>query len=302
MGVPLYNLVKLEQIFLPWRRAMDNRKTVLGALSILVALLFSFIFPAYFIPLLDQRFNLTDSHQDLIRSLLTALPLFIGLFASFLYSNSDRIYLFGNRLWLQLSNSAVSWSLTVNYRENIEVAAFDAVFRSLLKTYEDEAEVLKNEPLEKLVNLPRSIGGVAHLHYVETAEVEHYLEGTTELRFRILNLSVPFRKSEKILESLDALLVDTVEKNLNVQNAKYTFQINFDESNPYLGLFLRQQRVRSQDLRSFSCGFVDHNGPSIANVEVNKKRLAVVTSSAGDLRRLSKRYVALAAMPTTSVT
>lgn len=272
---------------------MKGVKRGLKALSILAVLLFSFVLPALLMPALEQGYNLSGFHLDLIRSFLSALPTFIGLLAVYLYHNFDDVYVFVNRTWLWISNSAVSWSLTVEYKEDLTPQDVDGIYRALLRSY-DDAETLHNEPLEKLVNLPRRIGGVVKLRLVHGTESDEPHDEPTSLIVRIFDLNIPFRESENAIGELDSLLENVVEKDLNSRNRKYTFRINFVETNPYFGLFLEKRRVPAKDVTSFRCEFIDRKGQSEGHVDVSKKRLALVTSSAADFRRLSRRYVSLA--------
>lgn len=272
---------------------MKGAKRGIKALAILATLLASFVVPAWLMPKLEHVDALSNFHLDLIRSLLSALPTFLGLLVTYLYHNFDEVYIFVNRTWLWISNSTVSWSLSVEYREDLTPHAVERIFHALLHSY-NEAEPLHNEPLEKLVNLPRGIGGVLKLKLTESAESDELEDSPTSLLVRVFDLNIPFRESVRAIDELDSLLENVVERELSSKDRKYTFRINFVDTNPYFGLFLQKQRVLTKDVTSFRCEFIDRNGQSEGRVDVGKKRLALVTNSAADFRRLSRRYVSLA--------
>ncbi len=243
---------------------MNGFKKTIKALSIVIALTFSFVLPAVIMPVIEASYQLSEFTLELTRSLLAAFPTFSGLLAVFLYHNFDTVYIFVNRTWLWISNSAVSWSVSVEYFGNFEAQVLEKIYQNLLRTYRDAAPV-SNTPLEKLVNLPMQLGGVVQLKYIKGTGDEGLLDDSTELLLKVLDLNVPFRKSESAIEELDRLLTDVVEETLKGSRAKYTFRINFNDANPYYGLFLQKQRVLAKDVRNFSCGFIDRHGGCVLN-------------------------------------
>ncbi len=272
---------------------MKSGKWGIKALSIMLALLFSFILPALIVPALEQAYDLSEFHLDLLRSLFAAIPTFLGLLLVYLYHNSDTMYVFVNRTWLWVSNSTVSWSLSAEYHGSLKPQTIEKIYREILDRY-DDAETLKSGPLEKLVNLPRTIGGVIRLKFLESADSDELDYDPTGLLVRVFDLNIPFRKSEKAIEALDLFLVSVVEKDLVKTKSRYTFRINFDATNPYYGLFLQEQRVPFRDIESFNCAFVDRRGQEDGYVDIGKRKLVLTTHSAADFRRLSRRYVSLA--------
>jgi hypothetical protein len=273
---------------------MKRHRFLLAALSIVAVLIFSFVLPAYLLPKLDSLFVLSEAQRDLARSLLSAIPTFLGMLVVVTYHNVEYIHVLTNRLWMWVNNSPVSWSLSAEY-SGIQADEIDAVYSELVNKYAD-AEPIQNLPLEKLINLHQSIGGMIELRQIDSAHSGEIVDDHGKLLVRVFNLSIPFRNSEESLETLNYLLSNIIERHVQPQETKYTFRINFQEDNPYYGLFIRKEKIHAKDVVAFSCVFVDRHGRSEGQVSVSNKRLSLVTQNTTDFHALSKRYVSLTAV------
>lgn len=272
-----------------------NPKHILFFLLTLAAILL----PVWALPQISTWFpNLNQNQLDVVGALFAATPALLLFLGNVIYNHSERVYFWVNRTTLWFSNKSVSWTIFVELEQERKSGVIEEIKTNLIKLYPD-TKIWTDDNFKKTFKIPYPIA--ANLMVKEfNLENDDGLE-LTQIAIEVSDFVVPFRHSLRSIRDMAALLNRCViETASNLVKSKFTFKINFEDHNPYFGLFVKQLRVPQKQLVHFDCIFNDEVGPANGTIQVSSNKLSLTTDSLANLQILSERYITLATLDLTS--
>ncbi len=223
-------------------------------------------------------------------------PAWISLILKLFYDNNGRFYFWATKKIMWIFNTRVDWSLAVEFDGNVNQNIIDQIFTDLFSFYKN-AKTWHNEPKDKIIELP-DLGCNIHIQQITWGDSTG--DEFSTLRIDISELLVPFRQSDDTLDKLIAFINQKILPVVNPINEKYSFNVKFENSNPYFGLFIRKLRLPERSLVRFNIVWDEKIGSQNERVEVNAHKVSFVTKNLINFQTLSKRYITLATLDLTN--
>lgn len=208
------------------------------------------------------------------------VPLIFGwmLFVSNLtYNNSEKFYLFLQRIWFNIFNPECIWNLTISYKGNYN--------RDILKKIESVIfHQNQNIKITKLSNTRK-------LYRLSTFMFEVFInEEDGDVHFFLNDLEVSYRRSKIIIEKELSTLFEKIKLKIKPDDEYFGLNIEFKGANPYFGFFVR--RLNTSNVDSFNVIFKVDND----RVFISKESIKINADSFNRLTALSKNYLTLSSL------
>lgn len=268
-----------------------NPRHILYFLLALAAVLL----PVWALPKISTWFpNLSQSQLNVVEALFSATPALLLFIGNVIYNHSETVYFSVNRAALWLTNKSVSWTMFIELEQERKQGVIEEVKSRLFEQY-PETKIWTNEESKKTFKIPYPIAASLLIKELNSEDDSGF--ETTQIVIELSDFVVPFRHSLDSIEAITLLInncvIDTTATSLN---SKYIFKINFEEQNPYFGLFVRQLRVPQKQLVHFECIFNDQVGQANGTIQVSNSKLSLTTDNLANLQILSRRYITLATL------
>jgi hypothetical protein len=256
------------------------KKYWLGFAAIIIVLVISF-----FIYLFPNQLNP-------IKNALDDTKLWLGwvLFAiQYLYSKSDKVYLFLNSLRMWVFNNSTKWTLTIDFGSKLQENTLENIW-NLTKKIRPNSKLwhIANDLL--IINLDgytlRLFLALSPENYSDNNSIEK------NICIQISNLELPYREYKRKLVYDIIPFLHALSELLKPSTEKYVAKIQFSKVNPYFGYFVR--KLDLPNVASFTCDILEYSvGGQKQNVTIHKEKMEIVTDNLHALDVLSQKYVSL---------
>ena len=188
------------------------------------------------------------------------------------WNQSERFYMWFKNIWFNLKNPDCMWNMQVEFEGDFE----RNIFEKLDEVFSTKSENYKITPISNVRKL-----------YKINAITYEVVVSPNQIRVQLQDLEVSFRRSKVIIQKELGGLLENLSRVLKEDKCDYYLSIEFKESNPYFGFFLR--RLNAKDISAFNVKFkVDDE-----RITINKKTIEVHTESLQSLRSFSEEYLSL---------
>lgn len=209
----------------------------------------------------------------------------------YLYSKSERFYVWVNSLHLWLTNESTKWNFTVDLHDCEQERLLPSVWETISQLV-PQAIRWHHDDYKLIVNMPgytirAFVSGAVSLY-------EGNVDDPSVVCIQVSNLELPFRTFRAKIENEAIPLMRDIVKTLQPKTEKYAAKISFSSTNPYFGFFVR--RLELPRIVSFTCDFIESSvGGRDQTVTVRRDRIEIITDDLPTLQTLSLKYVRLAA-------
>ena len=254
--------------------------------------------PIWAIPKISNWFPALNQEQlDFVKAVVATTPALLLFVGNVVYNHSERVYFWANRTVLWFANKSVSWTMFVELEQKNPGGVLERIKANIIEKY-PETRVWSDDKFKKTFKVPYPIAANILVREINLGDESDY--ETTQIVIEVSDFVVPFRHSLKSIRDMASLINKCVVSSTENSTAgKFTFKINFEENNPYFGLFVRQLRVPEKQLVHFECVFNDEIGQASGLVQVSSDKLSLTTDSLANLQILSQRYITLATLDLT---
>jgi hypothetical protein len=190
----------------------------------------------------------------------------------YLYDNSEKFYMWFQRIRCSMFGLDTSWNFIARINTNRE---FDS--DSFVKRFLDLPGTGN-----KVVSLP---DGTILVSYSDVSFEIHPCGSDVDIH--VSNIRVSYSNAETILEKTIGPIIEVFQRGLDIHSAKFFLNVKFLGHNPFLGGYLR--RVSAGDLKKFNVSFV----VQAEEVTVTKESVELATVTFAELVSASRKILAL---------
>jgi len=226
-------------------------------------------------------------NNEIIVQFIPSYILFIGRLA---YDKFDLFALSINKFVLFSLNKSVKWGIKAIYQfdesNEINQSDFNNCVLRIKNVFTDYKIWVENDN-KFIVKL--SDGGTFKLEFYN---IPTNIEGEKSITLDISIIQVPFRESKKRINYF-AGLIQKIFQEIICSNKKYQFQLKFEGTNPYFGLFVKRVHLPEKQEIMFNIEFNEEIGVHKGKISINSKDMNIITSDLQSLQELSKKYLSL---------
>jgi hypothetical protein len=212
----------------------------------------------------------------------------ITTFVKMLYDSWDRFYFVVNRIKANILNTATTWEISAEY-SLVRSGLLDGITASIKKAF-PSLKFRENTNSHKIIHTDKLT-----LFLKESSEADADFVGEGGITSSIIEtgkVTIPYRQIENMLEREIIPLFNKIEHEIIPEHCKYTLRINYDENNPFFGLYVR--RLPAGAISSFKCDIMEKLAGESIFITIEAKKVIIIASSASDLSSVSRKYLLMA--------